>query len=173
MQLRLALMNGIARVSSGCGSIFPPRDSTTSRCDAPQQHGVSLRGPRHGSGGKVTNARRKSVHIARHRTNTLYWVGSAVVFKTIFAEIAVRAKPTETRTYDQSFADGLQLVFDDVNEANFHLPYVLYGLIEGLLEDALGQPLGAGIVTTIDGLQASRKITLCPWLDAPHVAAVA
>jgi hypothetical protein len=115
----------------------------------------------------------KAFHIARHPTNTLCWVGFAVVFKTIFAEIAVRAKPTETRTYDQSFADGLQLVFDDVNEANFHLPYVLYGLIEGLLEDALGQPLGAGIVTTIDGLQASRKITLCPWLDAPHVAAVA
>ena len=172
--MSLALMNSIARVSSGCGSIFPPRGLNNKPIVMLRNNtAFHYAGLDMGRAVKSLMPDEKAFHIARHPTNTLYWVGSAVVFKTIFAEIAVRAKPTETRTYDQSFADGLQLVFDDVNEANFHLPYVLYGLIEGLLEDALGQPLGAGIVTTIDGLQASRKITLCPWLDAPHVAAVA
>ncbi len=106
----------------------------------------------------------KTFHIARHPVNTLYWVGSAVVFGTIFAEIAVKASPADTGTYAERVQDGFDLLQNDLNLANFHLPVVLYGLIKGLLEDVLGQPLGAGVATTIEGLQASRQIALCPWL---------
>jgi hypothetical protein len=107
----------------------------------------------------------KTFHIAQHPVNALYWIGSAVVFGTIFAEIALTANPTNTRTYVERVQGGFNLLLNDVNEANFHLHEVLYGLIKGLLEDALGHPLGAGDVTTIDDVPTSRQVALSPWVD--------
>ena len=116
-------------------------------------------------------AEEKTFHIADHPVNTLYWIGSAVVFGTIFAEIALKANPADTRSHVELVQVGLDLLLRDVNQANFYLPQLLFGLIKGLLEDALGQPLGAGDVTTIEGLQASRQIALCPWLENQRRAA--
>jgi hypothetical protein len=106
-------------------------------------------------------------HIAQHPANSLYWLGSAVVFRTIFAEIAVVANPATSRTYHERVEDGLLLLINDVGDANFHLHQILYGLITVLVEDVLGQPLGSGDLTTIDGAPTSRQVALCPWLDIP------
>jgi hypothetical protein len=111
----------------------------------------------------------KMFHVAPHPVNTLYWIGSAVVFGTIFAEIAVKANPADTRTHVERVQDGFDLLHNDVNEANYHLPQLLYGLIKGLLEDVLGRPLGGGHVTTIDDVPRSGQIALCPWLDTTPV----
>jgi hypothetical protein len=112
----------------------------------------------------------KTFHIAQHPVNTLYWIGSAVVFGTIFAEIALKANPADTRPHVERVQGGLDLLLNDVNEANFHLHEVLYGLIKGLLEDALGHPLGAGDVTTIDDVPTSRQGALSPWLHITRPA---
>ena len=115
-------------------------------------------------GQAVTNLapEEKTFHLAQHPVNTLYWIGSAVVFGTIFAEIALKANPADARTHVERVQGGLDLLINDVNQAKFYLPQLLYGLIKGLLEDALGQPLGAGVVTTIDDVP---KVALSPWVD--------
>ena len=114
---------------------------------------------------KSLTAEEKTFHIANHPVNTLYWIGSAVVFGTIFAEIALKANPTNTLTYGERIQDGFNLLHNDVKEANVHLHEVLYGLIKGLLEDALGHPLDDGDVTTIDDVPTSRQVALSPWVD--------
>jgi hypothetical protein len=112
----------------------------------------------------------KMFHIAQHPVNALYWVGSAVVFRAIFAEVAVLANPANTRAHNDRVEDGFHMLLNDVNEANFHMHEVLYGLIKGLLEDVCGQPLGAGDVTTIDDLPTPRGVTICPWVDVTPAA---
>src|ERR1700722_2856718 len=69
----------------------------------------------------------KTFHLAQHPVNTLYWIGSAVVFGTIFAEIALKANPADARTHVERVQGGLDLLINDVNQANFYLPQLLYG----------------------------------------------
>jgi hypothetical protein len=111
--------------------------------------------------------RENTFHIAQHPANALYWIGSAVVFRTIFAEIADRAKlpESEGRSHAERVEVGFRMLEEDVNKANFHLHLVLYGLIKGLIEDALGHPLDGGEVTNIEGAPTPEGIALCPWLD--------
>jgi hypothetical protein len=104
-------------------------------------------------------------HIAQHPVNALYWVGSAVVFRTILAKIADAASPTaKGRDHSERVGEGFHMLEDDVEEANFHLHLVLYGLIKGLIEDALGHSLGSGRATNIEGAPTPEGVALCPWL---------
>jgi hypothetical protein len=108
--------------------------------------------------------RENTIHLAEHPANTLYFLGSAVVFRTIFAMVAENSKVVGE--YDERVALGARTVMNDVNEANFHLHEVLYGLIKALLEEALGRQLGeAEEVTNIEGAPTADKIGLPPWLD--------
>lgn len=103
-------------------------------------------------------------HVATHPVNALYWVGAAVVFRTIFAKIADAANPAKGRDHGERVMDGFHMLEDDVDEANVHLHLVLYGLIKGLIEDALGDALGPGQATNIEGAPTPERVALCPWL---------
>jgi hypothetical protein len=116
---------------------------------------------------KNLTSEEKAFHVARHPVNTLYWIGSAAVFGAIFAEIAILANPESAR---QRVDDGFYMLRSDINDTNFHLHQVLYGLIKGLVEDALGHPLGAGDVTNIDGAPTPSGVALCPWVDVTPAA---
>jgi hypothetical protein len=69
--------------------------------------------------------RKNIIHLAEHPANTLYYLGSAVVFRTIFAMVVDQAKSPGNLSYDELIARGSQIVMDDVNNANFHLHEVL------------------------------------------------
>ncbi|MBB5751444.1 hypothetical protein [Prosthecomicrobium pneumaticum] len=94
------------------------------------------------------------VYLADHPANSLYFVGSAVVFRSLFAMIAREAGAKAEATYEELVTDGSQRVFDDVRNANKHIHLVLYGLIKALLEQVLGRDLEGGERTDIEVLDA-------------------
>jgi hypothetical protein len=80
------------------------------------------------------------VYLAQHPANTVYYAGSALVFRTVFAMIADKAMDTNKMTNIERMAEGVRITLADVNEANLHLHNVLYGLIAPMLDRALGKP---------------------------------
>jgi hypothetical protein len=81
------------------------------------------------------------IYLAQHPANSLYYLGSAAVFRAIFALIAEKAGDSSGLTHGEKTAKGASIAIEDVNHANFHMHQVLYGLIEQLLEKAVGKPL--------------------------------
>jgi hypothetical protein len=105
--------------------------------------------------------RENTFHVAQHPVNALYWIGSAVVFRTIFAKIAAAAKPAKDRSHGERVEEGFRILEDDVEKANFHLHLVLYGLIKRMIEDPLGHSLGGGEVTNIEGARRHLSGSRC------------
>jgi hypothetical protein len=83
------------------------------------------------------------IYIAQHPANALYYLGSAVVFRAIFAMIADKSGDTSTLTQGERTVRGVNIATEDAKHANYHLHLVLYGLIEQLLERTLGKPLAS------------------------------
>ena len=111
-------------------------------------------------------ARENTVHLAEHPANTLYYIGSAVAFRAIFAMIADRATPATGRSFDERLNDGFRILIDDVKDANWHIHQILYGLIKAMMEEALGGPLGeAPEATTVTNVPPPEIIGLPPWID--------
>jgi hypothetical protein len=111
-------------------------------------------------------ARENTVHLAQHPANTLYYLGSAVGFRTIFVLVADRAKPAAGRSFDERLCDGFGIVVEDVKKANWHIHQVLYGLIKAMMENAMGGPLGEPPeVTNIPNAPVPDIIGLPPWID--------
>jgi hypothetical protein len=77
------------------------------------------------------------VYLAEHPANTLYYAGSALVFRTVFSTIADKAEDTANLTGPERMKRGVDITLADVNEANLHLNNVLYGLIKNLLGSTL------------------------------------
>jgi hypothetical protein len=78
------------------------------------------------------------VYLAQHPVNTVYYAGSALVFRTVFAAIADKASDTSSRTSGERMKEGVDITLDHVNKVNLHLHNLLYGLIKHLL----GWPFG-------------------------------
>ena len=94
------------------------------------------------------------------------YLGSAIGFRTIFPLAADRAKPAAGRSFDERLSDGFGIVVEDVKTANWHIHQVLYGLIEAMMEDAMGGPLGEPPeVTNIPNAPAPDIVGLPPWID--------
>ena len=81
------------------------------------------------------------VYLAEHPANGLYYVGSALVFRTVFSMIADQAMDTAGMSSGEQMAAGVRITHQHVNQANLHLHNVLYGVIAFLMEQAFGKPL--------------------------------
>jgi hypothetical protein len=92
--------------------------------------------------------RENAIYVAQHPANALYYLGSAAVFRAIFAMIADESGDTGNLTHSERTKLGTQIATEDAKHANFHIHIVLYGLIEQLLERAIGKPL-----TSLDQLR--------------------
>jgi hypothetical protein len=81
-----------------------------------------------------------SLYLAQHPANTLYYMGSALVFRTAFAMIADTVEGAVNGSHEERVRKGTQIALDDARNANTHMHEVLYGLIELLMDDVLGRP---------------------------------
>lgn len=81
------------------------------------------------------------VYVAQHPANGLYYVGSALVFRTVFAMVADKAGDTKGLSQVERMNKGVRIVLADLREANFHLHGVLYGLISMTLFSPADAPL--------------------------------
>jgi len=81
-----------------------------------------------------------SIYLAQHPANSLYYMGSALVFRAAFAIIADKAEGTANGSHEERVHKGTKIALDDASKANWHMHAVLYGLIKLLMDDILGQP---------------------------------
>jgi hypothetical protein len=81
-----------------------------------------------------------SLYLAQHPANSLYYMGSALVFRAIFTMIADKADGTANGNHEVRAHKGTKIALDDASKANLHMHAVLYGLIKLLLDDVLGRP---------------------------------
>lgn len=82
-----------------------------------------------------------SLYLAQHPANSLYYMGSALVFRAAFAMIADRAGATTVNDdHSARVHKGTKIALDDAAKANLHMHAVLYGLIKLLMDDVMGQP---------------------------------
>jgi hypothetical protein len=109
---------------------------------------------------EVTEDERR-VYLAQHPANILYYVGSSLVFRTVFAMVADKAGDTTGMSQIERMKKGVDIAQADVQEVNIHLHAVLYGLISA----ALTKPEGAPLAET-DQLRI-------PVVDAPRPEMVA
>lgn len=81
-----------------------------------------------------------SLYLAQHPANSLYYMGSALVFRAAFAMIAEKADGTAIGGHGERVQKGTKIALDDVNKPNWHMHTLLYGLIRLLMDDVMGQP---------------------------------
>jgi hypothetical protein len=111
------------------------------------------------------------LYLAQHPANSLYYVGSSVVFRTVFAMIADEATDTAGLTHDERTNRGFGITRDEVQVADLHMHKVLYGLVRNLLDNAFGKPLDAREQTRINviGAPTPEKVGLPAFVDiGPH-----
>ena len=83
------------------------------------------------------------VYLAQHPANGLYYVGSALVFRTVFSMIADQSTDTAPMNSGERMAAGVRITLQHVNEVNLYLHNLLYGIIAHLMEQAFGRSLTA------------------------------
>jgi hypothetical protein len=107
------------------------------------------------------------VYLARHPANTVYYAGSALVFRTVFAAIADKTTDTANMTSAERMKKGVEITLAHVNEVNLCLHNVLYGLIEQLLNQVLGKPAEAVGQLRIQVLDAPKptRVALPMFVD--------
>jgi hypothetical protein len=81
-----------------------------------------------------------SLYLAQHPVNSLYYMGSALMFCAIFAMIADKADGAANGSHEERVIKGTKIALDDASKANWHLHTLLYGLIQLLMDDVMGQP---------------------------------
>jgi hypothetical protein len=97
------------------------------------------------------------VYLAEHPVNSLYQMGSALVFHAISMMIAEAAGVAGTK--EDRVLKGAEIARRDVSDANFRMLAVLYGLIRLLLDDMFGPQLW----------EPQVRVNI---LDAPHPSRV-
>ena len=80
-----------------------------------------------------------SLYLAEHPANSLYYMGSALVFRAAFAMIVDKAAGAFSGSHEQRVHKGTEIALDDASKANWHMHTVLYGLINLLMDDVMGQ----------------------------------
>jgi hypothetical protein len=108
-----------------------------------------------------------TIYLAQHPANTLYYLGSASVFRAIFTLIADKSGDTSKLTHGERVARGTSIAMEDAKHANFHMHLLLYGLIEQLLERAVGKPLASldQVRIPVQGAPDPDTITLPTFVD--------
>lgn len=81
-----------------------------------------------------------SLYLAQHPANSLYYIGSALVFRAAFAMIADKVEGAVIGSHEERVHKGTKIALDDVNKANWHMHTLLYGLIALLMNDVMGKP---------------------------------
>jgi len=81
-----------------------------------------------------------SLYLAQHPANSLYYMGSALVFRAAFAMIADKAAPAANDDHGGRVHKGTKIALDDAAKVNLHMHALLYGLIKLLMADVMGQP---------------------------------
>jgi hypothetical protein len=82
-----------------------------------------------------------AIYLAEGPVNTLYYVGSSLVFRTLFTRIADTEDGVAVGSRGDRTRQGFNIAIRDASQANVKLTRVLYGLIEILLQEAVGKPL--------------------------------
>lgn len=81
-----------------------------------------------------------SLYLAQHPANSLYYMGSALVFRAAFAMVADKADSAINGSHEDRAHKGAKIATEDASKANWHMHAVLYGLIKLLMDDVMGQP---------------------------------
>jgi hypothetical protein len=81
-----------------------------------------------------------SLYLAQHPANSLYFMGSALVFRAAFAMVADKADGAIKGSHEDRAHKGANIATEDASKANWHMHAVLYGLIRLLMDDVMGQP---------------------------------
>lgn len=83
----------------------------------------------------------RRVYLAEHPANGLYYLGSSLVFRTVFAMVADKAINTAALSQIERMREGVSLALADIQKLNVHLHAVLYGLLSAALATPEGAPL--------------------------------
>jgi hypothetical protein len=112
-------------------------------------------------------AHENTIYLAQHPANSLYYLGSVTVFRAIFAMIADKSGDTSKETHGERTRRGTQIATEDAKYANYHLHLVLYGLLEQLLERAIGKPLASldQVRIPVQGAPDPDAMTLPTFID--------
>jgi hypothetical protein len=68
-----------------------------------------------------------SLYLAQHPANSLYYMGSALVFRAIFAMIADKADGAPNCSHEVRVHKSTNIALDDASKTNWHMHAVLYG----------------------------------------------
>jgi|SRR5579871_5879102 len=102
----------------------------------------------------------RRVYLAQHPINGLYYLGSSLVFRTVFAMIADKSGDTSNMSQIERMQKGIKIALADLNKVNIHLNGVLYGIISAALDAPELAPL------------AKPERLLIPVIDAPKTNSV-
>jgi hypothetical protein len=110
------------------------------------------------------------VYLAQRPANTLYYVGSALLFRTAFTMIAQSVRPTDVK--EDRTSEGVTITIEDTRLANFHIHQVLHGLTDILLEKAVGKPLASlpQARIRVTGAPPPERVSLPPFIDVEPAA---
>jgi hypothetical protein len=108
-----------------------------------------------------------SLYLAQHPANSLYYLGSALVFRTTFAMIRDRADGCAIGRHEERVHKGTKIALDDAAKANLHMHAVLYGLIALLMDDVVGRPAADEQQVRINVLDAPapERVGIAAFID--------
>ena len=82
-----------------------------------------------------------TIYLAQHPANSLYYVGTSLVFRAVFAMIYNAVKGTNSLTHAEKMKHGFTLTVEHTSIVNLHMHQLLYGLIRQMLSKAVGKPI--------------------------------
>jgi hypothetical protein len=102
----------------------------------------------------------RRVYLAQHPINGLYYLGSSLVFRTVFAMIADKSGDTSNMSQIERMQKGVKIALADLNKVNLHFNGVLSGIISTALDAPEVAPL------------AKPERLLIAVIDAPKMKSV-
>ena len=102
----------------------------------------------------------RRVYLAQHPINGLYYLGSSLVFRTVFAMVADKSGGTSNMSQIERMQQGVNIALADLNKVNIHFAGVLYGIISAALDAPEVSPL------------AKLERRLIPVIGAPKTKSV-
>jgi hypothetical protein len=85
------------------------------------------------------------IYLAQHPANGNYFLGSALVFWTVFSLVADQIGADSALPFPERVRQGFQGIINAVQEVNAKLQSVLHGLTEYLLDRSAGGLLNLSI----------------------------
>lgn len=112
------------------------------------------------------------VYLAQHPVNTNYFLGSALIFRTIFSMLATVAGVDLALPALEREQQGVDRALEQIGTVNSKLTKVLYGLIKYLLSEAAGGDLDVTdhARSEVVGAPEPEKVALPAFVDWPTPA---